>query len=395
LQPELHHKSICELPKWSNGEYFDAFHKGVVQNESNDTLSVDFLEGLMDNCRYFAEGCDHLRTIEIVTEHTGGVAGLTTSLLQSLRDEFAGSVCIPVWCANSRKLDEQVLKYDGATLLDNLTTMQNRMSVLDSALFYHRVMEHASAVVPISLTHILQGVYGVGAVPNAEGDNRYNKYISTAAAAAALNAACTYQCTPRFTSGMGSVSALHYQGSEPQEQHSTQVGWLSAGNDPRMQSSRDTVSRDNGEVNISSAHQWCAMATLRGRLPMCFLEASFPGILTNPELTQLGEYPGLEQHLVDAFDPRKREVKLKKGAGSGLRTVNPFATSLSPLPQWRGGADEAEEATAPRGAAIAEFPFARAFTNMLSVRGTSSPGMYFLHCRSFDIPPKLKSLHTF
>lgn len=356
-QPELHHKSICELPKWTNGEYFDAFHKGVLQSSSNDTLSSDFMEDLMDQCRYFAEACDHLGTIEITTEHTGGAAGLTTSLLQALREEFGNAVCMPVWCANARKIDERVLKYEGATLLDNIATMHNRISVLDSALFFNRALEYASSIVPISLTRILQGIYGSGAVPSTEGDRQYNTYISTATAAAALNAACIYQCAPTVTPAVGSMSALHYHDGSAEQ--SVQ------GFDPRVQSSRNTLSFDTGEAQVNNAHQWCALATMRGRLPMCFLEASFPGILTNPEVKTVGEYPGLDQHLLDAFNPQKRSIRANKdGAVVRLGTVNPFATALSPLPMRQGGAE-----------GVSDFPFARAFTNLLSVRGSSSPGM--------------------
>jgi hypothetical protein len=147
-----------------------------------------------------------------------------------------------------------------------------------------------------------------------------------------------------------------------------------------MQSSSHTsTAADAAETHIRSAHQWSALATLRGRLPVCFLEATFPGILHNTDLTATSEaeYPGLEQYLVDCFDAKK--YALRESARVGLYKVNPFAVSLSPLPQRRGGADEEEEEREPSGRGTAsgpEFPYERAFTNLLSVRGTSSEGEY-------------------
>jgi len=372
IKPELHNKSICELPKWTTGDYFDSFHKGVINNSSNDTVHSDFLEMVMDNCRYFAEGCDQLGTIEIVTEHTGGVAGLSTSLLQSLREEFGNSVCMPVWSANARISDEELLKFNGATLIDTISGMQNRISVLDPALFYNKSLEFASSIVPISLAQILKSIHGNAPILHTEADRIYNTYISTATAAAALNTAACYLSAHTIShNATTGVSALHY--GDP---HGQSAGHLRT-SDPRAQSSRSTAGQEVNEANIDSAHMWCAMATLRGRLPVCFMEASFPGILNNSHASMVGEYPGFEQFMVDSFDVQK--YAFKSSAPLCMNTVNPFCVSLSPTPHSRPkeGATEGEQCSGSAGSAgkRLEFPYEKAFTNVLSIKGTSSESL--------------------
>ena len=365
-QPELHSKSICELPKWTGGEYYDSFHKGLIGSSTNDTLNADYLESVMDNCRYFVEGCDHLTTIEVLTEHVGGSAGLTTSLLQALREEFGNSVCVPVWSVSGRKSDLAVLSYDGATLLDSIATMKNKVSVLDSALFYHKAIEYCSAMVPISLQEILSSINDGSSESTTAEDKQYNTYLSTAVAAAAISTATSYHTTPVHYS-IDPAELMHgYASLDQRQQQRTTFTTSSAAADAPQ------------EVQIDNAHQWCAAATHRGRLPLCFLEAGFPGILKNREkLPSTVAYDGLQQYLIDAFDSAKYPHRALKS--NYLRTVNPFTVSLSPVPfayHSQGKDEDGRQVVAK----LKDFPYQRAFTNLLSVRGCSGDGASVSRC---------------
>ena len=358
----MHSKSICELPKWTGGEYYDSFHKGLVGCSTNDTLTADYLEHVMDNCRYFAEGCDHLTTIEVIAEHVGGTAGLTTSLLQALREEFGNSVCVPVWSVSGRKSDLAVLSYDGATLLDSISTMKNKVSVLDSALFYNKAIEYCNSVVPISLQEILSSIHDTSgaAKEEKEEDRRYNNYLSTAVAASAILTASSYQTTPVYLETSAAELMDSYAKLDPRQHQRSTFSTASVSTELPQ------------EVLLENAHQWCAAATHRGRLPLCFLEAGFPGILKNREKVPSDEvYSSLEQYLVDAFDTKKYPNRAVKS--EYLRTINPFTVALSPVPfAYRSsGKDEDGQNMVAK---LKDFPYRRAFSNLLSVRGCSGEG---------------------
>lgn len=351
----MHPKSLCEFPKWTKGEYFDSYHKGLIGSPMNDTLSADFVDGVLDKCRYFAEACDHLSTIEIITEHVGGVAGLTTSMLQALREEFGSSVCIPLWSLSDRQNDLTVLNYDGATLLDTIGNMKDQISVLDSALFFHNSMEYCNIVVPISLHEILNSIYK-GDIPTTAADRQYNKYLSTAVAAAAISTASSYRERPTQAMHYGNADEGYTQDDARVRKHG---GFSAASTEPALMNS----------------FQWTAVATHRGRLPMAFLEAGFPGILNSQERKPSNTpYTCLEQYLVDSFDVKICGVRdTVKG---DLRSTNPFCVPLSPVPYAFRNVDTSGDNRS--AGSKSSFPFRTAFTNLISVRGAGGDGKVFI-----------------
>ena len=394
---------MCELPKWTTGEYFDSYHKGLIGSDTNDTLNADFVEHVLDNCRYFAEACDHLSTIEIVTEHVGGLAGLTTSLLQSIREEYGNSICIPVWSLSNRPAQEEEvhLKYDGASLMDSISTMKNRVSVLDSALFYNRSIEHCNVLIPISLQSIISSIYYRGGKDATSAVNvQYDTYLSTAVAAAVIETASVYNTHPVVYSAEDDAEAHHQQQqqqyAEQQREHSVQSADMRKRQRQSNQSS-NASSAQGYDLRVDNAHQWCALATQRGRLPMCFAEASFPGILHSEE----SEYPsgggrgggdnggngydGLEQYLIDSFDSKRLNWRANNN-NSRMQlpdtvTCNPFTVALSPVPPV--AAERSDSVCSNRGVSSTDgsrdansssFPYHKAYTNLLSVRGSSSEG---------------------
>lgn len=329
----------------------------------NDTVNSDFVEHVLDNCRYFAEACDHLSTIEIITEHVGGVAGLSTSLLQALREEYGSSVCIPLWSLSDRQNDLTILSNDTSTLLDSIANMKDQVSVLDSALFFHNSMEYCNIMVPISLHEILNSIYK-GNIPSTPEDREYNKFISTAVAAAAISTASSYRERPILP--FADLSYAQQERSQQKEDGRVRKhgGFSAAANEPVL-------------VN---AFQWTAVATHRGRLPMAFLESGFPGILNNPDrLPSSTPYSGLEQFLIDAFDTKKSGFRDTLTKNAFLRSTNPFCVPLSPVPyafrtvdtSSSGGNSDRGGAAAPKG----DFRFQKAFTNLISVRGASGEGI--------------------
>ena len=276
--------------------------------------------------------------------------------MQALREDLGNSICIPLWCSNQRKIDEIALKWEGATLLDSISAMKNRVNILDSSLFYTNSLEYCNSIVPISLTQILKSIYGNNTVPNLSSDIQYNTYTSTATAAAALYTTQSYLSNPSTINTNTPIQ--HYRSI-----------------DPREASSCNTYMTEQDNIDIQSAHQWCTQATMRGRLPVCFLEAVFPGILQNNEKNNINstEYTGLEQYIIDSFDTTKNSSRLDTSVNSTYYAcVNPFTVNLSPVSQNPAYFSTKGSSNSDNNRNNVEFPYEKAFTNLISVRGSSN-----------------------
>ncbi|KAJ1439705.1 Tubulin/FtsZ, GTPase domain-containing protein [Ochromonadaceae sp. CCMP2298] len=346
LKPELHRKAVCELPKWSCGQYFDSFHKGLLGSGTNDTLTAEYLEQVVDRCRYFAEACDRFATVEVLTQPGEGPAGLTASLLPLLREEFGG-ICMPVWSMGS-EMGLADLHAEG---------MKNKLDVLDNALFYSSVVEHCDALVPLSSQRIRQSI-------GQEMSSQYSNYVCTAAAALAIDTAAVYQTptldVPPVPRGLGSS-----------EQACLEDARMRADIRQARLRESDSLEHPAASVRIESAHHWCATVTQRGRHPVCFLEATFPGVLENAEKAEdLAGYAGLEQYLLDSFDVSRAHLSAvahKKGWGGRLSTGNPFTVSLSPTTYL--GCGSGDEGGSGSGSVDPAFPYQKMYSNVLSIRG--------------------------
>jgi len=411
LKPSLHPKTVCQLPKWSTGDRFDLFHKGVVGGSRrggssvNDTITADFLDDALDRCRYFAEACDRLSTIEILTEHTGGIAGLTASLLEALREDYGNSICVPIWSLSGNTLPADI----GLQTLEQMDTMKNKLAILDTALFHTQCAEYgASAMVPISRQQILASVYGpaeaaaAAAATRSKVQRQYDDYVYAAVAAAAIETISVYQLLPqdtlaaiaaaRLSSSSSSSSSAVMQRYQQEQQKTMQQQLISSSSTRWLSAAADSSGSGSGSsgggltlppsaaVVIENAHQWAATVTERGRYPVCFLEAGFPGILnsTDPSSNEpsfsslLDQYSTLDKYVIDTFSIRdsrssSQPLSAASSASSYRKTrSNPFTVPLSPV----GHLTTKELSAEALGSA--GFPYQKAFTNFISFRGTAN-----------------------
>lgn len=84
LKVHLHPSSVIELPFWSINEPFSTYAAGM----SRSVLSDDNRGDYFDKIRKFAEECDYLRNITVLSDLHDGFGGLTCALMEEIRDEF-------------------------------------------------------------------------------------------------------------------------------------------------------------------------------------------------------------------------------------------------------------------------------------------------------------------
>ncbi len=218
MQTTYHPRSVCRLPSWSTVENFDSHHSGVVGNgRSNNDLNDEFLEDILDRVRYFAEACDSPSAINCIVDLQGGFGGLACSVVERIREDFGGSVCVPIWAIT----EEPGVRPRSAQPAGKQEILQR----LDIPLSYNGLMEHASVFIPLDSNFAVSTLLGVEA----------NKHNASMVLALAIEAA----------------SSFH----------------LSVGN---------SVSNDN--IKQNSPAEWVSDATNGGRFPLCVLEAYLSGL---------------------------------------------------------------------------------------------------------------------
>ena len=84
LKVHLHPSSVIELPFWSFNEPFRTYAAGMSKSVLND----DHRDEYFDKIRKFAEECDYLRNITVLSDLHDGFGGLTCALMEEIRDEF-------------------------------------------------------------------------------------------------------------------------------------------------------------------------------------------------------------------------------------------------------------------------------------------------------------------
>ena len=428
LRPELHHKSLCTLPTWATNSHFDTFHKGLLKSSINEMVSAEYVEDVLDRCRYFIEACDHLHAIEVLCDGIGGFAGLTVSLLQEIREEYGNSVALPVWSV----ADDDFSACSGGTGVNHSNSDDRGSSgaaCLDAALLYSTGLECFNSIVPLSLPDILRYAYqsAYPPAPSSELARRkvYDRYVSTGAAAAAVDLATSYYfsaCDSSYSNNLsGPGASSRAKAEERMDAPDNMYGDDYAYNERRMERAglnpaQDQTSNNSsscsethgrkgstseagpnmatgsgfrGGINvntanassnesddnslISSAHEWCGAVTRRGRTPVCFLEATLPGF-THP----LAQFTSAElaQFISDSFSDAAA-VQPPRMTHSLLR-CNPFTCSFSPSrgcgisppssSKSSGGSGGAQGNHACAGHS-AVFPYPRAFSNVVCIRG--------------------------
>jgi hypothetical protein len=128
------------LPQSIHSNNFDNFFTGYenAPNISNNK----FIEEIIERVRFFAEECDYLASISIMTDVDDGFGGLTTSLVPSLREEFGSSVIIPIFGLSNG------LSSKNPT--DNLTRAENLRNI-QLAIIYGSLFGHSDVFCPIAM----------------------------------------------------------------------------------------------------------------------------------------------------------------------------------------------------------------------------------------------------
>jgi hypothetical protein len=138
--------------------------------KSNDIISNDLREDYLDNIRNFAEECDYLRSINILSDFSDGFGGLTCNLMQEIREEFP-STTIPVWGFTSA--------FDQVNKDANVFNINNKLRNLGLPFAYSDISEYASMIMPIS--------------PNSNAETMDNPSESSASIAAAIDSSMSFQ----------------------------------------------------------------------------------------------------------------------------------------------------------------------------------------------------------
>lgn len=319
----------------------------------NDTITTEYTDDFMDQCRYFAEGCDHLSTIEVYTESTGGLSGLTSTLLQLIREEYGNSVCIPLWSITDHSSAYSASSGDHT----GYSQMKSKLNVLDAPLFYDGTIEHSNVIIPISLNSILSSIYANDTTGYGASTSMYNKYISTAVASVAIEASRIYatkpvidvETTSSATASHHSRGGLHQEGSSNGKHHS--------------------LVDVSSNLTIHNSHQWLEVITQHGRFPLTFIEAGIPGILNRRNCTfDFNAYTTFERFLSDSF-----LTCATQGDDVQVQSTNPFSILLSPM---------IYNSTLPTDQT---YPYMKAYSNIVSVRGSSSEGIVILCITLFNM----------
>ncbi len=307
-QSPLHHKSLRELPGWSNSTNLDSFSKGVVSNGQSDSLPEAYIEGVLDTMRYFAEACDHLSTIQLTADVQGGFGGLASSVAEKVVEDFGRSVCVPIWAVTHSPSG-----YGGGHCAGGRNTIKSALQALDLPLSYSRLSEHAHVLIPVEADSSMDALLPAGVV-------RSEQMIAFVAALA-MEASSNFH-----------ISAL----------------------------------RHSAESEVHTVHDWARNVTGGGRHRVCQFEAYIHGLTTTANsISTYMDGPVLASF--SKFDCFGSAHTHSDRPGTGiqqqtLRTLNPFAHSLSPVTVGNYAVP----------AMPGDQQYRRPFSNFLTLRGVSS-----------------------
>eukprot|EP00118_Oscarella_pearsei_P010354 m.63154 g.63154 ORF g.63154 m.63154 type:complete len:505 (+) comp35146_c0_seq4:50-1564(+) len=83
LLTKLHSKSVLTVPGHFQGDSFESYSSGL------DAFKADSFSGeIEDSLRFFAEECDYLQGFQLLCDLHDGFAGLATSTVELIKDEF-------------------------------------------------------------------------------------------------------------------------------------------------------------------------------------------------------------------------------------------------------------------------------------------------------------------
>mmetsp|Transcript_13296 Transcript_13296/g.18233 ORF Transcript_13296/g.18233 Transcript_13296/m.18233 type:complete len:448 (+) Transcript_13296:497-1840(+) len=314
----MHKKSFNPLPRWTTSESFDSFHKGLVGTTCSDTNESD-IESITESIRYFAEACNRVTSISVMSDMHGGFGGLCSSLLRDIRDDMGNHVMIPLWAMteNSSTTDS----------LDEDIQLHAQLKNLNIPLCYSNMIEHCNLFIPVSSCSTAKLVRDFGfthSTSDPDQSNNSHSALSYLAVATAVEAA----------------SSAYYM--------SNSVGVV----------------------------EWCSSATSAGKWPVAMLESSF---YRSNDLNNSHHSPEFSRRILESFNEyscfesdEKREhfsnssVSASNSVGGSakpfnLRNLNPFTTSFSSV---------------INGSFAAKFDknyvYGKPFVNMLNIRSDES-----------------------
>ncbi|KAI9582110.1 protein misato isoform X1 [Glossina fuscipes] len=138
LYARYHPRTIHVIKQYNHSnetQIFDTYSSGV-QLWQDDHFEEDYC----DRIRQYVEECDFLQGFQTICDAFNGFAGLASQCLEHLNDEYRkANLVIPVYSPRN-------ILYENADAF-----MSDSIRVVNSAFLFHRLAEHASTFIPLSI----------------------------------------------------------------------------------------------------------------------------------------------------------------------------------------------------------------------------------------------------
>lgn len=131
-----------------NKSNFSNFHEGCV-NHRNELLHADFLDFFLEEIRFFAESTDRLTVLEIYADIFDGFGGTTSSLLESLQEEYGKTSSLVAWGFTNP-----------VEINSGKGTLIGELNMLNMPLVYESISEHADIFLPIDTKNFTRELFG-------------------------------------------------------------------------------------------------------------------------------------------------------------------------------------------------------------------------------------------
>ena len=146
LKAKFHHRSLIELPLFSDVDLFDNFSMGA----SDEIISRVQRDDYLDSFRYFLEECDSLSCVNVLVDVHDGFSGFSQSILEDIREEIP-RVLMPVWAFT----DPDGCKSGGRSLSpDGPYYGSLSLKSCNIPLFYSSMSEIATVVIPLDMSSL-------------------------------------------------------------------------------------------------------------------------------------------------------------------------------------------------------------------------------------------------
>lgn len=304
----------------------------------------------MERIRFFAEGCEHLSTIEVFADLQDGFGGLAWSLLEEIREDYGSSISIPVWGFPDPRQSKTAAVYGPGSLGDNV-------SELSLPLAYSNIVGLVNMMIPIDVTDAMVGVRN----PQKRGPNRSltkneDDILSSRTIASVVDAATGFYIEPGFDLSLEKAMDAKKYGTTFM-----------------------------GEIGVVASHfsmsDLSYLATGGGHWPICSAEAWISNM-------ERGAVRSFDEEVVASFEKCQYSSVDQRTRNSGassstpsespsiapLKTLNPFCTSFSAATSGKWKAQRAKADIENKFGILSRYPKPNA--NVLSVRGSASVSIF-------------------